>query len=214
MKLENLTVGQYQQLYSINCSDLDKTDKAIQSVSVVTGKTERQIEDMPVHEFNQISAAILALLSLSKLKTEPSNFLTSGKRVYQIQYILPKLRSGQYIELQHWMNGNLIDNLHLILASIANPCRKFLWLKLPGKNDSKNHARVAEDMQNVKFGEAYGCVVFFCKLFSDSIKGLEDYLSCHLKESQEKTKLVQTLTDLASVMGGYSTPKGLRTTRT
>ena len=134
-----LTVGQYQQLYIIAKSEDDELDKSMQSVEVITGKSA---DDMPLNEFNKLSREIVAAINSQRLNTKPVSFLKSGKKLYQVNYKVGTLRAGQNAELQHWLKDkDWIQNMDKILASIVVPIKSYLWVKLPGKNQSEKHTR-------------------------------------------------------------------------
>lgn len=203
-----LTVGQYQQLYAIAKSDTDELEKSLQSVAVLTNQTIEQVEDMPLIEFNALNRKIVSSINSLRLNTHPVSFLKANGRLYQVNYKIGTLRAGQNTELQAWLKEkDFIDNLDKILASCVVPVKKYLWVYLPGRNDSKKHEQFCEDMQAVDFSEAYGCVVFFCKLFAASIKGIQPYLEKQLKKAGT-TNHEKTLTDLMKILDGYTTPSG------
>lgn len=201
----NITLGQYQELYAIHKSNADEIDKAVQSVSVLTGMSERQIEDMPVVEFNQLSKTVLTAFEIAKLNNKPSKELKANGKRYRVNYITNKLSAGQYIEVQEWLKGDVIQNADKILASICNEV-KGRWFKKVKKYDGSVHQNVCNDMREVSFNDAYGSVVFFCQIFKGSIEATRDYL---IKENPEKAKEIQKLMmDFSFVMDGYLTPKG------
>lgn len=202
-----LTVGQYQQLYIIATSDDDETEKAIQSVSVITNKTPSEVEDMPLNEFNALNRKVVSEINAQRLNTKPVSFLKAGKKLYQVNYKIGTLRAGQNTELQHWLKEkDWIKNMDKILASIVVPVKRYLWVKLPTRNRSEDHQQVAEDMQTVNFSEAFGCVVFFCKLFAGSIQATLPYLEEAMLKSGKTKDQVQTFqTDLMKTLAGFTT---------
>ncbi len=210
-----LTVGQFQAIYQIERSDADEIDKKIQCVAAATGKTDSEVEDMSIMEVNRIHLKCLHVLNSVAGSNKPSNFLKVGKKLYQINYKPGTLTAGQNTELQHWMkDGDWIKNMDKILASIAVPIKRYLWVKLPTKNDSSKHEQVAEDMQQVDYAEAYGSVVFFCKVFAVSIKGILPSLEKQmLKKGKTKEEVKQFLTDLTKTLDGYTAPSVWQTSK-
>lgn len=206
--LDNLTIGQYQALYLNSKSKDDEEDKKTQAVAIATGKTPRQIDEMPMHEFQVLSHSVVIAYEKAKLNAHPIPFLKSGKRIYEINYIPASYRYAQFVECQTWLKSDIIENMHNILASISNPVRRFLWLKLPGKNDSRNHEMIAEDFKGVRFKEAYGCIVFFCKVFAASMKGLEGYLRAETRMTKKEAD--KLMTDLTLVLDGFTTQSELQ----
>lgn len=202
-----LTIGQYQQLYAIAKSKDDEIDKAIQSVSVLTGKTEREIEEMPYVEFNSLARTVNTAFEKAKLNTNPVSFLKSNGKLYQINYKVASFTKGQYTEVQAWLNGDLIENMDKILASISVLVKRYGWVKLPAKKQP-NHQEMTEAFKDVSFNDAYGCIVFFCKIFRSSIEGIVTYseLSKRMTPTQ-KENLQQTMAGFKSIMDGFTTAK-------
>jgi hypothetical protein len=190
--IEEITVGQYQELYAIQKSDLDELDKITESVSVLSGKTIRELDEMPVIEFNKLSQKLTEALSREIPKTNPKKFIECEKSVYGICYEPSKLNRGQYVTALHFMGGDIISNCHLIIASITyNPKTK--------KHESENHALIAEDIKSAKFIDVYAACVFFCNLLKNSIYSLRGYLEKEAsRKGVNKEKVQKVLTDLFS----------------
>ena len=204
-----LTVGQYQALYAIAKSEDDELEKSVQSVSVVTGKPVSEVENMPLNEFNALNRQIVTNINALRLNTKPVSFLKVGKKLYQVNYKIGTLTAGQNTELQHWFKEkDWICNMDKILASVAVPIKRYLWVKLPAKNKPA-HEVIAEDMQAVDFSEAFGCVVFFCKIFAGSIKSTLPYLEEAMMKSGKTREQVRTFqTDLMKTLDGFTTQNG------
>jgi hypothetical protein len=205
-----LTVGQYQALYAIAKSEDEELEKSLQSVAIITGKTQDEVEAMPLNEFNALNRQIVSSINSLRLNTKPVSFLKANGRLYQVNYKIGTLRAGQNTELQHWLKEkDWIVNMDKILASVVVPVKKYLWVKLPQKNNSNDHSKVCEDMQDVDFSEAFGCVVFFCKLFIGSIKAILPSLEKDLMAKGKTKAEVQTLVmGLTKTLDGFTTQNG------
>ncbi len=205
-----LTVGQYQELWAIAKSEDLPEDKSTQSIAVVTGKTPAEVDDLPLNEYKLLDREIAKSLNELRLNTKPVSFLKVGKKLYQVNYKVGTLRAGQNTELQHWLKENdWIKNMDKILASAVVPCRRTLWWTLPLKNRSEDHEQVSEDMQAVDFSEAYGCVVFFCKIFAASIKGiLPSLIPEMMKAGKTREQALTFQTDLMKTLDGFTIQNG------
>lgn len=212
--LSQITVGQFQQLYAIEKQEGDEFEKSLQRISVVTGMSERELDDMPIVKVREIANGIRVATERAVLNNSAVYFLKSGKKVYQVQYMISRMRSAQYTELQAWLQGDIIENLHKILASIVVPVRKWLWVYIPGKNDSLNHPEVSEDMREVNFNDAYGCVVFFCKLYAALIKDMRGYLEVQLVKKMSQEEARKLMEDLITVTDGFTTLSESQISRT
>jgi hypothetical protein len=208
----DITVGQFQMLYRISKDEgLHYLDKVTESVAVLSGKTVRQVEDMDMQEFNKLATRVTEILT-KEIVSEPKRVLKVNGKMYGITYEPAKLRAGQYIEIQHFLQGDFIENLHYILASLTYPVKKTLFGLRKGKNNSMNHEQISFDMQDVKMIDAYSACVFFCEVLKVSIEGLRDYLA---KETgMKKQEIQELLTGFTQSMDGLIQPNKLQTLRT
>lgn len=201
-----ITVGQYQELYKISKSDDDETEKDLQAVSVMTGKTVTEVEDMLMADFKKVRTEAYNALSKVQTTNKPASFLKANGKLYQLNYKVASITAGQHTEVQWWLKEkDWIVNMDKILASIAVEVRRYGWIKLPAKVQP-DHATKAEDMQAVDFTTAYGCVVFFCKVFSVSMKGFLPSLEKQMKAKGRTQKEIELFwTDLMKTLDGFTT---------
>lgn len=193
---DKLTVGQYQELYQINRGEDDDLDKSIAFVAVLTGLTRWEVEELPLSDFNKVAKEIGTIFSEQPLNTKlRKSFVLFGKK-YRVIYNIRKLTTGQYIDLQHFISGNVIENLHKIIACLIIPVS--WWSK--EKYDAENHEIISEGVQDLNFMEVNAICVFFLSLWSNSIKALEPYL---LNQIQRKG-MTLSRTDLQKIMHGYT----------
>lgn len=192
--LQKLTVGEYQQLYTIHTSTDDEIDKAVLSVAILTGKTRWDVEEMPLDQFREISRSISILFSGESEPQKPKNYIKVNGKTYKICLNPRKLSAGQYIDLQHFLKGNMIDNLHKLMACLLVP-RKFFGV---GKYDGENHEQISAGIQNCNYAAIHATCVFFLTLWNLSIKAITPYLTSQILE---KTTLNQT--DLQNIMDGF-----------
>lgn len=203
-KIENLTVGQYQELYKIHKSTDEDIDKAIASVAILTDKTRWEVEELPLMDFTGMSKEISILFSNPEVKSKVVKSVRINGKKYVVILNPRKLSAGQYIDLQTFLKGNLIENLHRLMASLLIQV-KYSPLNIRGKYDGENHEKIAEGIQSLKFSEIHSTCVFFSKLWTASIKAMETYLK---KEWKKKTKnqMNPPLMDLQALMAGFTVP--------
>lgn len=202
--IETLTVGQYQHLYRIHRSGSDETDKTIESVSVLTGLPENKVEEMLIPDFNRVGIELARVFS-SELKAEPKTFIDiSGKR-YGINYLPHTLTAGQYVEIQTWMQRGVIENLHLIFASLVYEVIGWGIFKKRLKYNAANHPVISEKILDCRFIDVYSSCVFFLKLWNASIKSLSGYL---VKEAMKKGMSRKEMQEiLKKISDGFTVPK-------
>jgi len=190
--LSKLSVGEYQQLYSIQKSKDDDIDKAIASVSIITGKPRWEVEDIPLIQFAEISRSVAALFTTPLAPQKPQDYILISGQKYRVILDPKHLTAGQYIDLQHFLKGDIIDNLHKLMACIVIPAK--------GKYDGENHEKISQAIQDCNFIEVHATCVFFSTLWTNSIKAISPYLIREMSKMDPKLKEI----DLESIMDGFS----------
>lgn len=208
---QTITVRQYQQLYEIHRGKADTLDKTIQSVCVLTGLSERGVEDLSMQEFNKIAAEITVIFS-NLPKAEPKSFIRIGGKRFGIIYKPATLSAGQYIEIQTWMRSNLIENIHKIMASLVYPVKGVWPFWYRGKNNSENHPEISEKILDCNFMTVHSACVFFSKCWRDSINSLVPYLDRQTGKKGVSRKDLQTI--LKHATDGFLAPSGSQTSKT
>lgn len=198
-----LTLLEYQELYRINTSDSDEIDKAISSVSVLTGLPRWEVEEMKMTDFNRVSAELATIFSNEYEYGKPSNIITLAGKRYLIQLNPRKLTAGQYIDIQNFIKGNMIENMHKVIASMIVPLN---WLGRAGKYDAAGHETIAEEVRKMLFVDINSICVFFSNLWRVSTPVMENYLLQELKKkmSPENYQSLKEM-DLRTIMDGFIT---------
>ena len=197
-----ITIQKFQELAAMSNLPMDETERAIKLVQVMTGKTTKQVEDMPIGAFNELCAKIAKVFDLTD--GEPVSTIKVGKHWYHINHSIDKMSAGRYVEVATF-SSDVIGNLHKIMGSIVQP-KTWYGKILP--YDSTKHEQYADDMLQADFSAAYHSAVFFYVLFKESIKNLQGYFLMEaMKAGQEEKAAHKTLTDLTNVLDGFILPK-------
>lgn len=193
--IEKLTVGQFQELYKVQKSDMDDLDKVTEMVAIISGKTNNEVDSMPVPEFNRLASEVTEAISKPLPKVEPKKIIEG----VGITYEPAKLNRGQYVTVMHFMKGDVIENAHLILASISyNPKTR--------KHESDKHSEIAERLQDARMVDVYASCVFFCQLFNASMSSLENFLVKELlRKGMTKPQATIRIRALLKGLDGYTT---------
>lgn len=202
---KTITVRQYQALYTISQTADD--DKDIKLVSVLTGLTLTQVEDMRLDDYNAVCRAISHIFSVKPEARPKRRVRILGKR-FRIIYNPRQLTPGKYVEIQTWLKAGTIDNMDKIFASMVERINWLGW-KIKDKKDRSGtviksanppHPELSEAIKDLKFIHIHSACVFFSLLWKNSIKGLEDYLvsKAPMMEREKLRKLLQTAS------GGFS----------
>ena len=121
MKWSNITLAKFQQIEKINNRDLPDIDKVLFTACIVFDKTEYQLDNEKPKKVLKMMTKMQSIFE-TKFKPEPSKQI--GK--YVINYDMSRITLGQYVELSYFISKGIINNAHLILASMASRCgRKY-----------------------------------------------------------------------------------------
>ncbi len=204
---DDLTVRQYQEIVSIQTdTEMAQEDKIIQSIMVLTGATEREVEELTIIEFNKIGSELAVIFSQELEDQKPPRYLRIGGKLYGITYNPRNLAYYQYADIQSWVSGNAIHNTHKVVASLAYPVKG--WLKIKGKNEADKHYLLSEEVLDCKYKDVHAICVFFSLLWNNSIKALADSLVKDKKETLTPREREQMKILLQAVSDGSIIPKG------
>lgn len=203
---EQLTVGQYQELYKISKLNIDDIDKETQFVGVITGKSDREVGEMTLPDYVKAKNTIIDIFERAKLTYDPQKTVKINGKRFGICYEPSKLSGGQYITIQHWMQGDVVENMHLIMASIVYPVKRF-WYGLRSLPPvTEDHSKNAEGIKDLPFLAVWSACVFFCNLLNHSINNLQDFLmKSLLKKGMKRNQASSLLMGLQNSMAGYTT---------
>jgi hypothetical protein len=204
-----VSIKTFQELYQISLMQLSEIDKSILLVSCLTGKTEKQVNEMNVNKFNKLCRDISTTFESLKLdEGKPSNYIKANGKRYFLNFDLakPPMNAGRYVEVATF-SGDVIGNLHKIMATMSNPM-VLTWkgYKIQ-KFDAVNHERIADDMLEADFSIAYHSALFFYAVFSKSIENSHNYF---LSLTENKSEMQKVLGNLSGVMDGFITAKWYR----
>ncbi len=190
---EDLTVRQFQEIVAIQTSEMSEEDKLIQSICTLTGLTEREVEELTIPVFNQLGYTLAKIFTQELPDSTPKRYLRINGRLYGVNYNPRNLAFYQYTDIQAWINGGTIANMHKVVASLVYPVKKYGFLHFRGKNQVDKHAEISEGVLDCKYMDIHAICVFFSLLWSNSIKALahslaEDKTEMMTKEQRKQIK--------------------------
>ena len=177
MTWDKITVFQWQQIVETLKKPSEDVDTLI--ASIVFGKTEAQIDSLPLIEVKKLFSK-LAFIQTEIMPTPLKYIYVNGKR-YRCIYDVRQIPAARYIETKHFGN-DVPNNLHKIAACMVIPQRK-TWLGWKDeKYDASRHSDYAQDMLEAPITSVYGSVVFFYLVFRNWIKISKGYLKQEMTE--------------------------------
>lgn len=205
MKLK-LTIRKFQELYAISQMETDEITKSSLLVQCLANKSEAEIDRMKPETFSKLCKKVNKAFELVSHKinnSKPKSYVRANGNMYFLNFDIAKspMNAGRYVEVATF-SDNIIGNLHLIMATMANPIK---WFKIQ-KHDSVSHDKIANDMLEMDFEVAYHSAVFFYAVFTKSIQNLHNYLA---SQTEKKEELKEAMENFKRVSDGYITPKWL-----
>lgn len=203
MNWKDVTVWQWQQLQAITKKKDDtELDKAVKTLAILTNRTESQIDSLSISELNKELKAI-DWISKTDANPKPVDFIKVNGKKYRCIYDVRQIPFARYIESK-FFSEDVVLNLHKIAASMVRPM-KLTWRGWKvAKYDASKHEDYAQDLLGAPFEAVYGSVVFFCQVFSDSIKSSKDFMKADLmKNGMTEEEAEMTMEVLCAAMDGF-----------
>ncbi len=180
---DDITIEQYQEINRLDKSD--EIDYLVSLVSIVCHLDVETVESMDLKKLRDLGT------SLAFIKTMPDKFVNDFKlngKKYIVDCNIAHITTGQYIDLNKYIELGIEENMHKILTLFCLPTkRKFLKrvsLKY-GKGYDLNELSV--ELLKTPISVAYPLALFFCKLLEKSMPAIQDSL---IQEVEEMKKII------------------------
>ena len=205
MTWKDVTVWQWIQLQNLlqKTEGLTELDIAVKSLAILTNRTENQIDSLSIKDLNKELIKIKFITDTAP-EPKPVDFIKLKNKRYRCIYDVRKIPYARYLETK-FFGSDVALNIHKIAASMIMPM-KLTWRgwKL-AKYNASSHDEYAQDLLEAPFEEVYGSIVFFCQVFADSIRSLEDYFKEELMAMGMTTVEAGTMiTTLCESMDGFT----------
>lgn len=119
----DLSIGDYQEIVAI-CKDgsLEEIDKQVKMISILTGRTEDEILDLPIMEYKRLSARLSFLESeLPGDKQRLADSYKIGKFDLIPVKDIRKVSTAQYIDFQSFHQAGFEEHFVEILSCLLVP---------------------------------------------------------------------------------------------
>ena len=193
---KEMTLQMYEHLSKIAESDTDDIEKQIQMVSVLTGKTTKEVEDLPISVYHDLAKKTVFLMREPEIEQIKSNTVKINERVYVITNDVTKITTAQYIDFQEYMKQG--KNLANVLSTLLVPKGE--------KYGDADFLEVKKDIERLPICTALGLYAFFLQRFAKLIANMLHCSMSALKSEEEKTKakeLIQWWEHLATGGVGF-----------
>jgi hypothetical protein len=201
----DINVFQYQQLIALFTEEGNtELDLIVRAGSIVTGKTEHEIDAMPYMQLKELGDS----LKFIHTEIEPFavQYIKANGRNYRCIYDIRKMPVARYIETKHF-GSDTVGNLHRLAASMVMPQKR--WMKfghwVDAKYDASKHADYANDMLSAPVVNVLGSIVFFCEVYLRSMWSSRVFLATQMLKATPKRTMeeaLQEMTDLCVDLDG------------
>ena len=208
---DNISINKYYEIYDIlfdETSGEGEINKQVRLVSVITGKSEEEIWNMPLTES---TALISKLIFLNKFDIKPRSFstITVNDEEYDVQADASKMTTSQFVDYQMFTKLPFRDAIDKLLSVFVIP-KGHLY------NDNYDIVAVQRDFrENMPFKLAQEILGFILSKYRTSLESSLTYLENQIKkmtnrgqdvtETQEKIQGVKNLLNkLLSFHGSVS----------
>jgi len=185
-RYEDLTVIQFQQLEDLKTNtSLDNLDKAVLRLSILSGKSVKEIEDLsPTKVYDVLMDAIYLTVPITQIVT-PENITLGGIKFRYIK----EIHEYNIAQEKDWKETikNFDNNYFKCLPELMAICHQEYengkWLY-----NSDNHQRNVEIFKNSKLSESLGAVFFY----SNCLKSYTEIIAACLAEATKTIQEAQT----------------------
>lgn len=175
---KEMTLQMYEHLSKIAESDTDDIEKQIQMVSVLTGKSVKEVEDLPISVYHDLAKKTVFLMREPAVEQIKSNTVKINERVYVITNDVTKITTAQYIDFQEYMKQG--KDLANVLSTLLVPKGE--------KYGEADFLEVKKDIERLPICTALGLYAFFLQRFAKLIANTLHCSMSALKSEEGKTK--------------------------
>jgi hypothetical protein len=178
MKFTSLTIDQFQRITAIEMT-AEGAEKQVAVYAVVNNLTLAEAKKISIGTIAPAYKRIEAeLKDIPKLRYK--HHMKIGKQQYRLSLYTDKLSAGQLLEIMSYNMTNeyeVVQSLHLIMASLTRERKWFRTLPY----DGANHAKRAELMKQATMGDVWGAVSFFLMASEGYMQIMQKYSEANLK---------------------------------
>lgn len=174
-RYEDLTVEQFQQLEFLKeDTELDKLDKAIKRLSILSGKSIEYIESLSgkqVHDY--LLSAVFLTIPITEMPS-PNEITLGGIKFRYIKDISDYniCQEKDYKTMLENVDNKYFKCLPELMAVCHQEYENGKWVYNPD-----NHQRNVELFKKSKLSESLGAVFFYSKYFKAYTKAIQDCLA-------------------------------------
>lgn len=196
----DLPLGKYLDIIELGKRETDETQYTISLLSILTGKSDNELLDLPLVEFKALSAQLAFLQREVPIAKRIPSLLRFNGREYVPTTDATKLTTAQYIDFQTLQSD---DKEHL-----AETMSCFIVPKGHKYNDGYDMAQVHADLrEGMSVGLACSLCAFFLNRYETLLRHSLTYsrlMAKMLPKGEKKEEMMQRMMELQGMISGAS----------
>lgn len=173
----DITIKDFIQIQQIKNLDIDEISKEFEILSLLSGKTIQEIENLDILEWKKLRQSFNFLFTeIPKTDKFPDTLNINGVS-YKVIKKIEELKAGQGIDLINYTKDNtkIISNLHKICSVVLLPINKRKVVEKYGQTDFNITQKNL--YENMKITDALSIGFFFTTLYHCLLEITKDYLN-------------------------------------
>lgn len=176
---DDVTWKEYEQIRQVIDADIPADYKAVVLISILTGKTEKDIEYLPINIFQQLVKQLEFLYAEPKKRLHKFDYTVNG-REYIFNGLVNTVTTAQYIDYRTYIQGETVEINKLFSC--------FLIPKGHEYNDGYDMQQVWDDIDDMCWLDVDAAAFFFTIQFAASILTSKLSLMKTLKKERKNKK--------------------------
>lgn len=181
---DSITWNEYEQIEQILNSNIPSDYKAVHLVSVLTGLTIEQIEQLPISEFQRF-VPVLEFLQKEPQKHSHKFEYTVNGRQYSFKGKLDEITTAQYIDYRTYMNDENKDVIKLMSCFLIPDGHDY--------NDGYDMQQVQTDIGDMCWLDVRAAAFFFRLQLAAYILILKSSLQKTMKKQKVKKQEIKQM---------------------
>jgi hypothetical protein len=181
----SITIDQFPLIYDIiKDNDIEPIDKEIRLISIITGLPVATIEAIELGQLRELIKKVRFIFKMEFPKAvEVFNY--QGYK-WHVNYDITKISAADFISLTKLTatEEDVMANLAEVVSIFVKPYKRKLFKYVEVEMDYKDKLEI---IKTIDVGTIYPVCVFFCKVLTNLLPVIVDYLE---KEKQEILKKI------------------------
>ena len=189
-----ITFNEFNQIIQIASADIPQSYKTVNLVSLLSGMSVDELENLPLSQFTSMSAKLSFLDNIpDKVIDHKDRYKVNG-REYYLQADIPSIITAQYIDYHNYSQEEDKDLTKLVSCFLVPVGHKY--------GDGYDNEVVIRDVGDLPYMDVQAIAFFLRRQYGLFTHILIDYLKTEAKKmkSKEAKKTIEQLTHLDNMV--------------